>query len=322
MSKDELKKISIIGAGQLGSRYLQGLTKCQTPLSIFVQDISSESLFQAEQRWKEAGGPSSFHKISFQTEITQCPKLLDLAIISTSAHSRPEVVRKLSQHAEVRYWILEKVLAQFSGGLEEIQLNVANSFAWVNTPRRIIPWHQKIKTLIQLNSPLHLTVDGGPWGLACNAVHFLDLLAWWSGESLVEVCTDQLDDSWIEAKRAGYHEIYGTLTATFSGGSTAKLNSSAGESHNYDIVLTDSKGKCKIDESNGKATFSDGKVIDGMMPYQSELTSLLVEEILATGGCQLPTVDESVAIHQLFIDAMLKHWQRYSNPAATFVPIT
>ena len=46
--------ILIAGAGQLGSRYLQGLANCQNTLDIYVQDISKQSLQIAKQRWEEA----------------------------------------------------------------------------------------------------------------------------------------------------------------------------------------------------------------------------------------------------------------------------
>ena len=45
--------ILIAGAGQLGSRYLQGLANCQNNLNIFVLDISEQSLQIAKQRWEQ-----------------------------------------------------------------------------------------------------------------------------------------------------------------------------------------------------------------------------------------------------------------------------
>lgn len=322
MSKEEIKKISIVGAGQLGSRYLQGLSKCQNPLRIYVQDILTESLLQAERRWQEVDGHSSHHEVSFHSEIKECSQQLDLAIIATAANSRPEVIKELAQHSVVHYWIIEKVLAQSTQGLDEIQFHVGDALAWVNTPRRIVHWHQRIKAQLQLNSPLHLTVSGGSWGLACNAVHFLDLMAWWSGEYLVAVSSDQLEDSWTEAKRAGYWEIYGTLIATFSEGSTVKLISDTSGTPTYLIQLSDGKGTWKIDEGGGTAIYTDGSELNGRMPFQSEMTANLVDEILDIGNCMLPSLNTSIEIHRIFINAMLEHWQRHSKPTAKFIPIT
>ena len=36
--------ILISGAGQLGSRYLQGMAKCNSPLRIFVQNCNNNSI--------------------------------------------------------------------------------------------------------------------------------------------------------------------------------------------------------------------------------------------------------------------------------------
>jgi predicted dehydrogenase len=321
--KSSANNILIAGAGQLGSRYLQGLSKCRNPLRIHVQDIASKSLKQAEQRWQEVGGVSTHHKVSFHTEINQCPQLLDLAIIATTANSRPEVVQEIAQHSRIRYWILEKVLAQNTQGLEEIHLYVGSkSLAWVNTSRRIFPWHQMIKEQLLLQKPLHMTAMDGPWGLACNAIHLLDLMVWWSGETLVAVCTDQLNDSWFRTKRVDMWEICGTLMATFSGGTTLKLSSNSSEAPTCFIELTDGNSTWRIDEAKGTAVCTDGSKIPGHLPYQSEITPNLVDEILATSDCQLPTLIASIATHKVFIDAMLSHWQNHSDPAATFVPIT
>jgi hypothetical protein len=315
--------VLISGAGQLGSRYLQGLSKCKTPLCINVQDISTEALRQAEWRWQEVGGPLTNHEVLFHTEIRKCSQHYDLAIIATTAHSRPEVVKGVAQHSKVCYWLLEKVLAQNTLGLDEIQFYVGSkSLAWVGNPRRIVPWHRLIKEHLKLGSPLHLTVSGGPWGLACNAVHFLDLLAWWSGESLESVCTDQLEDRWFQSKRSGYWEIHGTLRATFSGGSTAKLISRhSGDPTNL-IELTEGKSSWRIDEVKGTAICSSGLEIPGLLPYQSEITAEIVDEILSSGNCQLPTLATSLTIHRIFIDSMLGHWQQHNDPSALFVPIT
>jgi hypothetical protein len=52
------------------------------------------------------------------------------------------------------------------------------------------------------------------------------------------------------------------------------------------------------------------------------MTTSLVDEILATGNCQLPSLKTSVAIHRVFVDAVLGHWRRHIDPAAIFIPIT
>ena len=79
--------ILIAGAGQLGSRYLQGLANCQNNLNIFVLDISEQSLQIAKQRWEQVvktvspdtvSGmtvPAIQHKVTFLSSFEKIPNL-------------------------------------------------------------------------------------------------------------------------------------------------------------------------------------------------------------------------------------------------------
>jgi hypothetical protein len=77
-----------------------------------------------------------------------------------------------------------------------------------------------------------------------------------------------------------------------------------------------------IDEDKGIAKRSDGIDLLGRLPYQSEVSALLVETILRSGDCELPTLQESVAIHKVFIRHLLEHWQRNMDQRAALLPIT
>ena len=314
--------ILISGAGQLGSRHLQGLAKCHLPLRIYVQDIYKESLSRAEQRWNEVLGPETHHDVSFHTSFESIPRQLDIAIVATTAEVRPKMVGEIANLVTVRFWVLEKVLAQNESGLDEIVSHTRNSMgAWVNTPRRMMPWHQKIKAQIGLKGPLQMEVRGGAWGLACNSVHFLDLFAWWTGGEIQEVVTDRLNPNWAESKRKGFWEVLGTLEARFSGGSQIQLGATESKD-SISITVSNRNLAWKISEPDGLAIRSDGIEIHGRVVYQSEMSGTLVASILEGGYCDLPTLEESVALHRVFIRSMLEHWKQVGNHAATSVPIT
>ena len=131
MSEHNSATILIAGAGQLGSRYLQGLAKCQNTLDIHVHDISELSLQIARQRWeKVCQQATDFHgeltksavqkKITFDSSFETIPKQIDIAIVATNADVRPQVVKQITANNEVRYWVLEKLLAQSEVGLNQI----------------------------------------------------------------------------------------------------------------------------------------------------------------------------------------------------------
>ena len=56
--------VLLVGAGHVGSRYLQGMVKAESQLDITVVDPSSIALDMAKARWKEAGGEICHHRIS------------------------------------------------------------------------------------------------------------------------------------------------------------------------------------------------------------------------------------------------------------------
>jgi hypothetical protein len=315
--------ICIVGAGQLGSRYLQGLARIDSALKIYVVDPSDASLATAQRRWVEAGGSHSPHRVEWVSLIEPLSKPIDVVIISTSAFERASLISSISKSTSPRYWIIEKVLAQSSAEVEIIKMDIANaSGAWVNTPRRLTDWHRKLKTQFAGHGPLCVTKQGMLWGLACNSIHFIDLVSWWTGESLLAIDTSRVNSDWIQSKRAGYFEVAGTLVAEFSGGSKLFMTSSLDrceESLEVSLINGDS---WLIDETEGLAKNVKGIKLFGRLEYQSDLTAPMVTGILDTGTCALPTFEESAKQHCIFLDAMLTHWNRTGYRKDQRIPIT
>jgi hypothetical protein len=113
----------------------------------------------------------------------------------------------------------------------------------------------------------------------------------------------------------------GRLEARFSGGSNVQLTARSGDVV-YAFEFTDGEHVWHMDEVAGRASRSDGLAIPGRIPYQSEVTGGLVETLLETGSCALPTLGQSAQIHSVFLRSLLSHWQRHVNACATEVPIT
>ncbi len=315
-------KILIVGAGQLGSRYLQGMAKVALPLDIFISDVSSDSLARAEVRWHEVANSDSQHSLRFGFGLSHVPQEIDVAIVATGADVRSQVVSAISLHCTVRYWILEKVLAQSLQEMDQIQGVIGNnSKAWVNTLRRTFNWHKEIKAKLGQSGPFAISVVGGNWSLASSAIHFLDMLAWISNEQLLSINTQHLDDHWHESKRSGFWEIYGTLAARFSSDSVATLTCQK-LNQPYIIWLRAGQDDWKINESLGIAENAAGLVVRGKFSYQSEITAQLIESILETGQCELPSLKVSAELHRPLIHGLLEHWNKNMPNKSSRVPIT
>ena len=326
--------ILIAGAGQLGSRYLQGLVNCQNNLDIYVQDVSEQSLQIAKQRWEHVvqtvstntvSGNSSQktqHKVTFLPSLENIPKKINIAIVATNADVRPQVVKQIVTSNEVRYWVLEKVLAQSDRALDEILTLTKNSVgAWVNTPRRMMAWHQQIHKELQYELPLQITGIGSLWGLACNGIHSLDLVSWWTDEKLRKIDTSKLDSKWIESKRKGFFEVTGEITAVFSGGTRLVLESKL-EGSPFKMKVEGQNNVWEIDEIKGVAVGSDGTIITGNNEMQSTMTSKLVDDILTRKNCELPKLPDSVEMHSIFLRSLLEHWNTVNSKNDETLPIT
>ena len=316
-------EIALIGAGQLGSRYLQGMAHCSMPLKINVVDPSQYSLTIAQSRWQEACDNESIHQVEFFNTFKDIrEKSIDIAIVSTNSEKRAELISDLSKNLNIRYWIIEKVLAQSDNELTLISETLKNSSgAWVNTSRRIMKWYQEIIQSIPKESPITFSVIGSDWGLACNAIHFLDLAVWFTGEKLVSINTDQLASKWHKAKREGYWEIFGVLEAFYSGGSKLILESNSGLNE-YEIKFIAEDFSWTIQESAGIARNSSGELIEGKLSFQSEITGTLIESIINTGNCELSCVDESISLHKKLIAALLNDWNLKMPDKLVNLPIT
>ena len=263
--------ILIVGGGAIGARHLEGLSKCSAPLKIYVLDHNSDQLLRIQQHWLEVVDAKNIDVcVNFTNEIHECPEFVDIAIICTTALKELKLVDHVKNRIAVRYWILEKLLEQSPAEVDNLLSILKGARVWVNTPRRMLTWHKQIRDFLVKQTPLHLTVTGTAWGLACNSIHFLDMFAWLTGETLSGVDTSNLPYNWIKAKRKGNWEILGELSSNFSGGSTARFSVEQGNPANpsYQFHLEDGDLYWSIDEESGTAIRSDNLAIPGRLPYQ------------------------------------------------------
>jgi len=331
------KSVAVIGAGQLGSRYLQGLAGCMAPLEIHVQDPDSRALRVAELRWKEVLPPER-HRIMFHQNSSMIPSDIEVAVVSTTARVRPAVMEEFITGHEVRYWIIEKVVAQ---GLLDLERVVGATDgaegAWVNTWPRVTPWYHLLRDLSADQSPWRFEAVGRSWGMGCNAVHLLDFCAWWTSQKLIVVDAEGLDSVWWPAKRQGFYEPSGRLVAHYEDDSSLTLRAtpptvvegsrSPAGLDDLDHLLIESEGdRWEIDspfsEDGGRALGVGGRILNGRIEYQSERAGGIIEGVVADGRCGLPTLAESVELHRVYLGTMIKHWNAVTVQDVDHVPIT
>ncbi len=315
-------KVAIIGAGQLGSRHLQGLKGAASPLAITVMDSSKDSLQVSKERY-EAVSTVGEKTINYVSSMQELPKELDLVIIATGSKPRAAIIKSLLENCSVKYLVLEKVLFPTLNEYKEIEtlLKAKQVRCWVNCPRRMFGMYKHIKETIDTTKPIYMTNADEDWGLCCNAIHMIDLFLYLTEETSYSVETKYLNKEIEDSKRGGYIEMTGTLKILTHKGNELTLISEHNFSGEKNFLIENGDNLYGISEGEGFSFHN--KKFDYAMPYQSQLTGVLADEILKTGGCSLTPYQTSVLYHKPFIEAMLVRYNEIKGtPDNKLLPIT
>jgi hypothetical protein len=194
--------------------------------------------------------------------------------------------------------------------------------AWVNCPRRMFDGYGALKLQLDLKQPIEMHVKGGEWGLACNAIHYIDIFAFLTSSRIQSVDVENLESTTYPSKRPGYVEFFGSMSVQFENGHKLVLNCSHDQTACL-ISIVDSGGLYDIDESSGIVLKNAQKTsIVIMSKNQSDLTQVFAEEVLAYGRSNLTTYTESSALHNPFISSLLRFYNMQNKTETTFLPIT
>lgn len=322
-------KIVIIGAGQLGSRHLQGVAQSNFDITIEIVEPFESSRTTAEERYYQIEDRTHVHDIKFYDAIHHLSNDIDVCIIATGADVRSKVIKELLSTKKVVNLILEKVLFQTIIEYNEIEqiLNYTQTRCWVNHPRRMYPIYKALKEDLKDANQISYNFHGGDWGLGCNALHFIDHLSYLSGVTSLEVSNTFLDEHIYKSKRNNFIEFNGLLVGklnnhTFSLYSNKEILPST-FTISSDILIA------KIDEAKGNIQIARKKnnwewetIEEKIIYFQSELSQILIEDILIKDNCFLPTYKESMDLHIPFIKCLLTHMNIVTDEKHTICAIT
>jgi hypothetical protein len=322
-------RIAIIGAGELGSRHLQGLFKINVPISIEVLDNNEKSLETAKKRASEITDNANILGVSYLMSVDELSSEIDLCIVATTANVRFEIMKKLISKIKIKNLILEKILFQNLNEYEEANelLRINKIRTWVNCPRRLFPVYNEIKKLIKPNEKLTYTVVGGDWGLACNSIHFVDHLSFLNSNEEFKFQSSTILNV-VEAKRKGFYELVGTLIGSQSNGSEIFLHSREKNTAGLRIQILSESYFWEIDEVKGELYTSslnhswERKLSTFSVPYQSELTHLVCEDVLLNCKSSLPSFESSAALHQVLLKTLQEVFCTELNINKNICPIT
>ena len=308
--------IVVIGAGQLGSRHIQSIKSTKHQCRLYVVDSVKESLDKTKAIYDSTQVETQIQGVSYCEDMSPLPAIIDFLLISTGSRPRAAIFKAISEKHKVKNIVFEKVLFQTEKdykGVDDI-LKQKGIKAWVNSPRRMYEGYKAIKPLFD-GKVVNMTVNGGEWGMGCNSIHFLDVYSFLTGQYDYTLNTGAVDKLIIDSKRAGYKEFTGTIRADYANGGTVVLNCSTSPIGHL-VTIASNDAICSISEIKKECwikTEEIDEIIPFPVPYQSQLTSIVLDSILDNGTCELATYDESKKVHLPFITGLIDFLNRIGN---------
>jgi predicted dehydrogenase len=259
------------------------------------------------------------------------PDSLDVAIVAVHASVRRQAIEKLLARAKVRYLILEKFLfpAEVDYAVVSQILKDAGVTAHVNCPRRLWPGYRALKELPRNASDrvsLRCTANAS-LPIGTSAIHLLDALAFICDRDNFTLKGDRLDPVLISGSRGGV-EFTGTLYGENAAGD-AFCSTVETKSNRLPVIQLETPSwRVTVDEADKTMTLNcaENGWLYEMRPFetrlQSELTHLVVSDLIEIGRCGLPTFDESSKLHLAILQPLLAHYRAHADANAVACPIT
>jgi hypothetical protein len=272
------------------------------------------------------------HEVIFSKDWDVLPKNLDLVIIATGANVRAMLIEKLLPKYKVKSLILEKILFQDLKSYEIIGelLQQTNTPTWVNHPRRMFSHFKEIRnTVANSNEKVNFNIVGSNWGLACNALHFIDVISYVANASVATIDLDWIDLVIHESKRANNIELTGAVKGTLTNGSNFVINSIDGEFEDISVFIASNTQRWIIQEGRAQKNIHlscengfNPNISDIQIEHQSTITTRIASDLFESRNCNLPTYKQACASHIPFIKATLKKYTEITGIETTICPIT
>ena len=319
--------LAIVGAGNLGSHHIAGLLLSTKIFHIHIVDSNKNAIVQLNKRFNYFLEFKNKHSFTTYDNINELPSKISFAIIATTADSRKAVVELLSKKCELKYLLLEKVVFQSSSDFKPV-LSILKRHSiktWINFPRRTFDIYKKIKSQI-FGEIISIKVVGNDWGLASNSIHMIDLFSYMTGQGDLIFNTDQLKKAIFNSKRKNYKELKGVLKVETKRGDKLIIKDEKKYNNRFEISIFTPSVSFKIFEHNRLVKkyvsnqFHSQTEIN--LPYQSELTGRVIDQIINTNDSDLTPYEECIPYHMNMLDYFQLHFSKFYDKKISKCPIT
>ena len=176
-------KILIIGVGNIGKRHLESLRKSSKIKEFYLVEKKKLENQNFERKFLNS-------KLYFYKNINHLEKKIkfDLVVISTNSDVRFKIFKFIVSNFKVKHFILEKFVFQnikhYKYALNIIKNQKLKVF--INCPMRNWPLFKKIRDK-DYKKNIKIKISGSKWGLASNAIHYIDLLIFFTNRKKIYI---------------------------------------------------------------------------------------------------------------------------------------
>ena len=325
-----MARVLIVGCGELGSRHLQAVAALPEVTTIDVVDPRPEALELGRQRLAEVADRAPALAVRWLTTLPQDPRVAELCIVATRAEQRCALVQQVATQVGVRQFLIEKVVGQSVAEIEALSAcaNEQGLSIWVNCKMRAYPFHRRAKSRFADGEPMTFSVVGGNHGLASNGLHLVDLFAFYDGCRRIEPMASAIDPVLHQTKR-GLFDLSGTLHGVSERSSHLLLTYAPDHQHSELILIANRRYRCVVDHVQRWVMESDEASGWAWRPVSfegnlmvSNMTKTFAHDILASGRCELPRLEDALVAHRFVLSELRPHFSRLMEREVELCPVT
>lgn len=281
-------RICIVGVGNIGMRYVQGIRKQFPGAELCLVD--NDARLRELQKLELAN-------VTLTSSVEKVHEPVDIFVVSTSCQPRLSIYKQCLA-LNPRYIVLEKYLFKNREEFDEC-------LALPRVPTFVNQWMYGSKAFECMFEEEARSVEliGSGWGLACNAVHWIDVFQRHMNIIQARVAVGTTVTEVRPSKRAGYEELLGEwIFEDVDSDKTFKLIDRPDDGPVDGLRIRVDEREYTFDYT---AIRKDGAILS-QFPYFSDQIGHIVGEICERGTCSLPVLETSVRQHLLIEDILEK----------------
>lgn len=301
-----MTRILIAGAGSLGKRHAESISKTALRERLVVVDPNESSRFECS-RTLRLSSPKGSPEIPVFAALPPDLGDFQFAIVSCSSNERIRVTQDLLENGFRGHLILEKLIGPTRQAVDELDSLIRRNplqSVWVNMPMAFFPQFRSLTDFLRDNRKLdYYQVAGNSYGLVTNAVHYIDHALSLLGREQRHQLHFSPDSSIVEAKRPGYSEVIGSLYGKLGATDFQLVDSPTAGKDGLTITVGASGKRWLFREEEGVGELN-GEAFEYEIPLQSESSAAFVNDLLDGKLPKLRSFFDAVTSHRILFQAL------------------